>query len=258
MSVTATPVTLEVSEGIATVRLNREHGNAINGALLDGLMTAFQQVQDDPEVRGILLASSGKLFCPGFDLQELAAFDRAGMERFIGKFGACMLVLYTCPKPVVAAIHGHAVAGGCVLALTTDRRVLREGALIGLNEIRVGVPLPFGVAMVLRESVHSNRLEEIALLGRNYSGVEAVETGLAHEVLPEKGFEERTLERLREFASKDARAFGVTKRYLRAAAGERIRAHDALFVREFLDCWFSPETRARIQSIVAELTAGGR
>jgi enoyl-CoA hydratase len=216
-------------------------------------MTAYNEAIDDPAVRGILLASNGKLFSPGLDLRDLRDFDRRQMHRFMSRFSACLIVMYTCPKPVVAALHGHALAGGCVLALTAESRILREGSLIGLNEVRVGVPLPYGVSTILREQALTPWAEEVALLGRNYEGAEAVRVGLAQEVLPEEGFEAACLERLAEHASRDPRAYAITKRYLRSGAVERIRANDAMLTEQFLDCWFSEETRRRIDEIIASL-----
>lgn len=241
------------SAGIAIIRMNARHGNALNDDLVEGLSRAVDGATGDPGVRGLLLASGGKLFSPGLDLVELSGYDRPEMERFMGRFGDLMLSLFSSGKPVFAAVSGHAVAGGCVLALTADRRILKRGALMGLNEIQVGVPLPFGVAHLLRESVSAARLEEIALLGRNYSDDEAVEAGLAHEVHETEGFEGYCLERLGEYAAKDPRAFALTKSYLRSAAIDRIRAHDRDHRGEFLDCWFSDSTRKRITEIVASL-----
>ncbi len=140
-----------------------------------------------------------------------------------------------------------------MLVLATDHRVLRRDALIGLNEIQVGVPLPFGVALLLREAVGPRRLEEIALLGRNYTNEDAISAGLVHEVVDAQGFENHCIDRLREFADKDPCAFAATKHYLRRPTVERIRASDALFRPEFLDCWFSESTRARIRKIVDTL-----
>lgn len=246
-------VTMTVDGHLATIRLDREHGNAVNDDLLQGLMTAYNEAIADPEVRGLLLTSAGKLFSPGLDLRDLLEFERRQMHRFMSRFSACLIVMYTCPKPVVAALRGHALAGGCVLALTAEWRVLREGALIGLNEVKVGVPLPFGVTTILREAARTPRTEEVALLGRNYTGAEAIGVGLAHEVLPEGGFEEACLERLGEYASRDPKAYAMTKRYLRSGAVERIRANDAMLIEQFLDCWFSDETRKRINDIIAGL-----
>ena len=254
----AQAVTWSVEDGLATIRMAREHGNAINGALLAGLTAASREIEGDPAVRGILLAAGGKIFCPGLDLQELLAYDRPAMARFMAEFSACILRLYTLGKPLVAAMSGHALAGGCVLSLTADWRILKRGAMVGLNEIRVGVPLPFGVAQILREAVSPSRLDEVALLGRNYSDEEAVATGLVHELHEELGFEDHCRARLMEYATKDLGAFAATKRYLRSSAVERIRANDALLLHEFLDCWFSPQTRGRIEQIVSDLKARGK
>jgi len=247
--------TVQVTDngGLATVRIGREHGNAINAELIGDLVAAFDEAEQDPDVRGVLLASKGKLFSPGLDLRELIELDRPGLAGFLDRFSEGILRFYCFSKPVVAALRGHTIAGGCVLSLTVDWRVLREGAMVGLNEVRVGVPLPYGVAQILRQSVPATRLEEVALFGRNYSGAEAVAAGLAHEIHEDAGFEEHCLMRLDELAAKDPGAFAFTKRYLRSATVERIRADEARYAGDFLDSWFSPGTQERIQAIVAQL-----
>ncbi len=246
-------VSLSVDRGVATVRLARAHGNAINRALVTELHEVCRAIEAEDGVSGVLLASTGKLFCPGLDLQELVELDRTAMERFVTEFNACVLALYAVSKPVVAAIAGHAIAGGCVLALTADRRVLAETARIGLNEARVGVPFPFGVSTILREQVPRAQLEEVVLLGNNYEGVEGLRVGLVHEVEPLARVEPRCLELLAEFGSRDLHALRVTKRYLRAATIAHIQANEPAHLGEFLDGWFRPSTRKRILSIVDDL-----
>lgn len=241
------------NENLVIIRLERAHGNAINGELVRDLVAAFDRAEGDGAVRGVLLAAEGKLFCPGLDLLELIELDRGGLQAFLHEFNACMLKLYAFRKPVVASIHGHAIAGGCILALTADWRVLLQGKMVGLNELQVGVPFPFGVSLILREQVAPARLEEVALFGRNYRGSEAVDAGLVHEVCDENGFVERCLERLEELASRDGRAFAITKGYLRSATIERIRRSEPELEHDFLDGWFSPETQERLRGIVAQL-----
>ena len=247
------PLTQSVDDGLATIRLGRAHGNAINPEMVDALTAAFRGAGEDPDVRGVLFASSGKLFSPGLDLQELILLDSAAMTQFLKRFVECILTLYSFEKPVVAAMHGHAVAGGCVLSLTADWRVLRRGAMVGLNEVMVGVPFPYGVSMILREVVPGARLAEVVLMGKNFRDEEACDVGLVHELHDEQGFEEACRGRLVELTGKDQKAFAITKRYLRSPAIERIRTHDLDHIDEFHDCWFSPETRARVEAIVAQL-----
>jgi len=251
-------VTLTREGPIGVLRMEREHGNAINEALVASLVATLAEAESDPEIRGVLLTAGGKIFCPGLDLQELAALDREAMERFMRRFSAAVLTLYTFPKPVVAVLHGHALAGGCVLALAADWRVLRRGAVTGLNEVKVGVPLPFGVALIVREAVPKHKITGVALLGRNYTDEAALAAGLADELADAEGLEAVSRERLEEFVAKDAFAFAVTKRYLRSPVVERIRANNRLLIPEWLDGWFSPGTTARIAAIVAELQTKGK
>jgi len=244
---------LRVERGVAELRLGRGHGNAINPRMVEDLLEACRALEADDGIRGVLLAADGKLFCPGLDLLELCELDRPALGRFLRRFNEMVLRLYALRPPVVAALHGHAVAGGCVLALTADWRVLQSGAQIGLSEVRVGVPFPYGVALILRESVPRERLEEVALLGRNYRDRDAVEAGLVHELRPAEGFEPHCRERLEELLERDPNALAVTKRYLRAATVERIRAAGSTHDAEFLDGWFRPETQERIARLVAGL-----
>lgn len=247
-------VRIERRGEIAVLRLDKAKGNAIDEPLALDLRAACRELAADEGVRGVLLASAHpKLFCPGLDLVTLSAYDRPAMERFLQVFAEAVWSLFSLPRPVVAAVSGHAVAGGCVLALTADERVLRRGAQIGLNEVRVGLPLPWSVALLLRSAVPSRSLVDVALRGRNFEGDEAVQAGLAHALADAEGFEEACLARLSELADKDARALGLTKTYLRAEALREMEAGEAAHAGEFLDCWFSEATRARIRAIVESL-----
>ena len=144
-------IRLETKGPLVTLRLDKPRGNAIDEPLVKELVEVCRQGGADDAVRGVLLASAHpKLFCPGLDLVTLLDYDRAAMGRFLGLFAEALWSLYGLRKPVVAALSGHAVAGGCILALTADFRVLRRGGVqIGLNEVKVGVPLPWSVAVFM-------------------------------------------------------------------------------------------------------------
>jgi enoyl-CoA hydratase len=238
--------------------LDKPRGNAIDEPMAEALAIAGAELAADDAVRGVLLASAHpKLFCPGLDLVALAGYDRSAMERFMRLFAAAVEALFGLRKPVVAAVNGAAVAGGCILALAADYRVLKRGAPIGLNEVRIGVPLPWSVTVLLRATVPATSLTRIALLGRNFTDGEALAAGLADEVLPPEGFEEACLARLEELAEKDPLALGTTKAWLREPALREMRAREGELVRDFLDGWFSAETQERIRRTVASLAAKG-
>jgi enoyl-CoA hydratase len=247
-------VRIERQGRLAVVRIDKSRGNAIDEPLAEDLARAAAEVARDGDVRGVLLASGHpKLFCPGLDLVALAAYDRASMERFMMSFAVTVWALYGLPKPVVAAIGGAAVAGGCILALTADHRVLKRGAPIGLNEVKVGVALPWSVIHLLRATVYPPALGRIALLGRNFTDTEAVDLGLAHEVAEAEGFEAACLARLEEFADKDPLALATTKAWLRESVLAEMMAHEGERVGAFLDGWFSEGTQERIRATVAAL-----
>jgi enoyl-CoA hydratase len=249
-------VRLESAGALAVLRMDKARGNALDDALVADLASAFRQAEDDPAVRGVLLASAHpKLFCPGLDLVSLVEYDPPALQGFMGRFADLVAALFGSRKPVVAAVGGHAVAGGCILALTADLRVLsRSGAQIGLNEVRVGVPLPWGVTVMLRACLPPTSHARVALLGLNFSGEEAVQVGLVDALADPEGFEDACLERLREMAEKDPFAFGTTKAYLRADALAEMRERESEGMEDFLRGWFSEGTQERVRRAVAGLT----
>ena len=249
---------IERRDALALLRMDKARGNAIDAALLEDLIEASRDLAGDRSVKAVLLASAHpRLFSPGLDLVSLVELDRGGMETFMARFGEVMMALYDLPKPMVAAVNGHAVAGGCILALTADYRLLKRGAQIGLNEVKIGVPLPWSVSVLLRASVPPSSLSKVALLGRNFADDEALRAGLADEVADADGFEAACLDRLQEFAEKDTQALATTKRYLRQDVLRAMKANEDAFAKDFLDGWFSEPTRERIRQTVASLSAKG-
>jgi enoyl-CoA hydratase/carnithine racemase len=251
-------VQVEIKDGIGTIRLSGPRGNAMSEMLVSDLSAALRTVGGEPSVRAILLASAHpKLFCPGLDLVALAGVSRSEMGAFMLDFSALLTDLFALKKPVVAAVNGAAVAGGCLLALTADWRVAKRGAPMGLNEVKVGVPLPWSAVMLLKTAAPAFAQTAVALLGRNFEGEAAKSHGLAHEIAEPEAFDGVIAERLAEFAEKDAYAFGVTKGYLRGPAVASMRDREVALLDEFLDGWFSNATQARIQAAADALKSKG-
>lgn len=242
-------------DGLALFRFDKASANAIDPAFVEDLIAATTRVAGDPAVRGVLLCSAHpKVFCPGLDLRVLFEFDRGTMGAFMTRFSAAVVNLYALRKPVVAALSGHAVAGGCVIALACDLRVLkRGGAQIGLNEVKVGVPLPWSVALLLEANVAPTALTRVALLGNNFADEDALAVGLVDALADAEGFEETCLAKLRELCERDAFSYGVTKSYLRARATAAMRELEPELLPEWLDGWFQPSTRDRIQKTLAAM-----
>ncbi len=166
-------------EGISIVKLASGKSNALHPAMVGELLAAVRRASADPEVKGLVLASDRpRFFSPGFDVTRVFQFDRAAMGEFFGCFIDLYEALLAVPKPVVAAVSGHAVAGGAVLALTADERVLCEGDYrFALLEVDLGVELPQKVMRMMMAAggfpaagtscwpVHPSRLRAPSLSG---------------------------------------------------------------------------------------------
>jgi enoyl-CoA hydratase/carnithine racemase len=135
----------EYHDKVAVVKLNRGITNALNLQLVNELAETLHGVKHDSDVHSLVLGSSNeKFFSIGFDVPELFELTKSDFKFFYQTFNRVCLDLYTLPKPTIAVITGHAIAGGAILALCCDYRFIAEGRkLMGLNEIRLGVPVPY-------------------------------------------------------------------------------------------------------------------
>jgi len=160
-------IAVEYQDTVAIVKLSRGVTNALDMELVNELGKLFERVQHDSNVSALVLASSNDKFLSiGFDIPRLFELPREGFETFFSEFNRVCLSLYTLPKPTIAAITGHAVAGGCSLALCCDYRFIAEGKkLMGLNEIKLGVPVPYLIDCVLRSTVGTRYAREIMNTG---------------------------------------------------------------------------------------------
>jgi enoyl-CoA hydratase/carnithine racemase len=176
------------------------------------------------------------------------------MSQFFGNFIDLYEGLNRLPKPVVAAIGGHAYAGGAVLALTADYRVMAEGDYgFALNEINLGVALPPGFIRMAIDAVGHRNACEIVLTGKSILPDQAAEIGLAAAVVKPILLLDRALEMARDLGARPAGAFATIKTELRTLAGSGAGTTDRHELDGFLDSWFSPEAedlkRALVQSL---------
>lgn len=234
---------IERSGELAVLHLTAGKANAINDAFLSSLSGLLDGLGD---ARAAVITGSGAAFSAGLDLPALIGLDRAGIAAFMRRFSDVMLRVFELPIPLVAAINGHAIAGGCVLALQADVRVMSQGK-IGLNEAQLGIGLPAVVLETLRCQVPASSLVPIALEGRLFTPDEALRLGLIDAV--EADPVASALARARALALPAA---GAVKRAIRRPVSERIRAGDD--ASAWLEGWFSTEAQARLRVAVARLS----
>jgi enoyl-CoA hydratase len=236
---------------VALLRLENGKANAISPSFIDRLEGLLGQLGD---ARAAAIVGQGSAFSAGLDLPALVDLDRATMRTFIRRFEVVMMRIFELPIPLVAAVNGHAVAGGCVLALQADVRIGADrDARIGLNEVQLGIGLPAAVAETLRWQVPGSSLAAIALEGRLFSPREALQLGLLHELAPEPELLERAMQRAAAFAALPPAGVRMVKQSLRRPAAAAARAQEGAEADRWLDTWFAPDSQARLRETVARL-----
>jgi len=235
-------VLLEYREDIAVLRLKNGVTNAISPQLVDDLGAALNACRS--LCKGLILAGGSKFFSIGFDLPALLPLDRNEISDFYHRFNQTALALFTLPVPSVCAIFGHAIAGGTILVLTCDYRVAAlENKLLGLNEIKLGVPVPHLADLMLRLIVAERAATDIVYRGEFVTAADAGKIGLIDEICTPDTLEARAFEKVVELAALPASAFAQIKDSRVAEVRAKFKANHPAKMKGFLDCWFDPAVR---------------
>ncbi len=243
-------IELARNNGIATVTMNRGKVNALNEAMVDELGAAFNDLKAASDVLAVILTGQGKFFSFGFDVPELYDYSPEDFARYLQKFTGLYTDLFIFPKPLIAAINGHAVAGGCMLATACDVRLMVGGkAKISLNEITFGSAVFAGSVEMLRYIVGSRNAEKIVLGGKMLTAEEAHSLRLVDHVVHESSLLNSAAIRAAEMSAHDPRAFAAIKGLLRNPIAAAMQAHEAQSIADFVDIWYSPETRESLKSV---------
>lgn len=216
--------------------------NALGSALMRQLLGALRSAGGEP----VLLHGAGDAFCAGLNLKEMAGLDAPGMQAFLALLEDMVQALYEYRGPSAAAVNGHAIAGGCVLALACDWRVMSAapGARIGLNEVAIGARFPPRTWAMIKARVPAASLERVVLGAQLVDPRSALGLGLVDELADDPLAVAK--ERLGVLAGHPRDAYAVAKRGIRAALAPGAEAL-ARWEREDLAAWTSPQFRALIE-----------
>jgi len=237
-------------DGIATLALHRGKVNALNAEMVAELHGAFSALEGEAATRALILTGHGKFFSFGLDVPELYPLSPEAFARFLGEFTDLYTRIYGFPKPVLAVVNGHAIAGGCMLALACDRRLMvAEGARIGLNEITFGSSVFAGSVEMLRALVGQARAERVLYSGAMHTTGEARDLGLVDRIVPAADLLPQALAEARELTARSAAAYGHLKRMLRGPVLAEMRRREADSIREFVAIWYSEATREQLQHV---------
>jgi enoyl-CoA hydratase len=252
----ATVRTEDHAGGVRLLTLDRPPANAEDETLLADLHGALAAARDDEAVRAVVLTGAGAFFSGGFDLaapRRDAAAERALRERF----RETHLALLTLPKPTLAMVNGHAVAGGLVLVLACDYRLGLDGDYrIGLNEVAIGASYPLVALEIVRLRLPHARAAELLLGAALYPASQAVRLGVVDELLAADRLRDTVLRRAARMGAFPREAYADTKAALVAEAVGRVRAEPPAEADRRAAIWTSAESRAARAAQRARLGMG--
>lgn len=239
---------IEYREHIAIVRMAHGRANAMDTDFLGALIDEFEGLAARDPAAVVLTGRDG-VFSAGADLFKVRDGSAAEIEEGLHTMSKAFLAVFAFPRPVVAAINGHAIAGGAVLAGACDWRTMSAGT-IGLGELRVGVPFPAAALEIVRFAIGAKHLQEILYLADAYAPEDALRRHLVDEVVEPDRLEARALEMAARLAAIPAASFTHTKRALRRDALASIARHAPEADAEAIAIWSSDELHARIDEFL--------
>ena len=232
---------------IEVVRLAHGKVSALDIELSDGLTSALQTLATGPAM-AVVLTGTGSTFSAGVDLFRVLNGGSDYLRRFLPAMETLFLTLLKFPKPLVAAINGHAIAGGCIMAAASDVRLMTEGsARIGIPELIVGVPFPVLPFEIMRARVSSAHFRELVMTGKTLTPVEALALGLVDDVVSSDQLLERAVSAAAQLAQIPAVSFTLTKKAFAAPIEDCLQRSQALN-EAAVSAWENAAVQERIRA----------
>jgi enoyl-CoA hydratase len=236
--------------GIRILRLDHGKVSAMDIELCEAIVAELDAARAEA-VRGVVITGTGSSFSAGVDLFRIVNDGAAYCERFLPVLDAMLKSALTFPKPLIAAINGHAIAGGCILAAACDRRLMAVGTgRIGVPELVVGVPFPALPLEILSARMSASALRHLVFSGENVLVDVACSIGLVDEKCGSKYLIDRALEVAGQYASVPPRAFAMTKETFYTPILLRVAEMADLNAR-VVKAWSEPGTHAAIRAYLA-------
>ena len=242
-------------DSIVELRLDRAPVNELDPALVGTLRQAILEAPAKG-ARAIVISGRPKLFSAGLDVPALLALDRHGMTAFWKDFIGLLAAIGRCPVPTVAAITGHSPAGGAVLSIFCDYRIMARGEYrIGLNEVQVGLAVPAVIQAAMRRLVGPHRAERLMVAGAMVDSEEALRVGFVDELSDIDHVVTRAIDWCRHLISLPPEAMAETRRMARADLHAQLDAAQNMADEDFLARWYSDESQSVLKALVAKLKA---
>lgn len=248
---------IQTTEGNGVTTLTMSHG-AANALDLEFCLALTEKLGELQKARqAVVLTGTGRIFSAGVDLKRVLADDVAYSRDFLRALDGLFRALLEFDRPLVAAINGHAIAGGCVIAQTCDLRIMSEGkGRIGVPELQVGVPFPPYALEALRQGFPPHVFAKLAYAGRTYHADIAFALGIVDQLEPAEDLLIIAQEQTTRFAKLSDSAFSLSKRQRNAPALAQAARNQEAFGADIEREWLSDETRSRISDYVERVLGG--
>jgi Delta3-Delta2-enoyl-CoA isomerase len=248
-------VRLERKDQIGILFIDTARNNAINEDFIAEAHGLMDEAERDPAIRALIVTSSHPtIFCPGVDLPSLMGRSGPEMRTFYDALTGLVRRKVVYPKPEVYALNGHTIAGGCMMALAGDYRVMAQGRhACGMMEIDVGLAAPIGVVEMLRHFFGGRVAERVLFSGERFSPEKALALGLVDELVEPERLMDRAFDQARLLAAKPPGGYRRLKRYAREALAARMHSLDDAHLDELVDQWFSEETQRLVIAAVLRM-----
>ena len=247
----------ELTGAVKTITLNRpDRRNAINGEMIEDLLAALANAEENHAIRVVILTGAGKAFCAGMDLEGLQNIAGQTPEENLGdsrQMARMFQRVYSFSKPLITAVNGAAIAGGCGLATFSDITLAAPEAKFGYTEVRIGF-IPALVSVILRRQVGEKRAREISMTGRIFDAAEAFRLGLVTEIVPAEKLMQRAQEIASDFLASSPTSLQHTKQLLLHYDESEVQREIELAIKANADIRRTEDFREGIASFLEKRT----
>ena len=243
-----------IKDRLAVVALNRGKSNPMNAEMIKELHTLVRSIDNDDNIGGLIITGKENFFSAGLDLIELYDYNEEQIAIFWKDFLAFQAALVSFKKPMIAAISGHSPAGGCVIAISCDYRVMSQGKyIIGLNEIPVGIIVPDSIFHLYSFWLGERKAYQLLIEGKLLSVDEALQAGLIDEISNPESVISTAEKQIRKYMQLNPATWSQSKLNLRKHLIAAANADQTENLNAMIKQWWSPETRKALQMIIQNL-----
>ncbi|MGF1922608.1 MAG: enoyl-CoA hydratase/isomerase family protein [Bacteroidia bacterium] len=247
-------IEVTIKDRLAIITLNRPKSNSLNREMVTELADMLNNIENDSNIGGVMITGKENFFSAGLDLIELYGYNEEEARNFWHIFLNFIARITQFRKPIVSAINGHSPAGGCVIALACDARVMAEGKyIIGLNEVPVGIIVPNSIFNLYSFWLGKANATRSLLEGKLFNPDEALAVGLVDEVVKQESILTAAERKVRKYMAFESNTWSQSKLNIRKDLIACTSADQTADLEIMLKQWWAPSTRAILKTIIDNL-----